>query len=39
MDEKAIEFSTTKSLPIIVQSEGAFTVGIILNETNYDVWS
>ena len=28
-----------KSTPIIVQSEGAFNAGIILTETNYDIWS
>ena len=34
-----IESTKVKSVPIIVQSEGAFNVGIILTETNYDVWS
>lgn len=28
-----------KLIPIIVQSEGIFNAGIILNESNYDVWS
>ncbi len=28
-----------KSTQVIIQSEGAFTAGIILTETNYDVWS
>ncbi|XP_073297179.1 uncharacterized protein [Primulina huaijiensis] len=31
--------SGPKSVPVIVQSEGAFNAGIILTETNYDVWS
>ena len=34
-----IESTRVKYVPIIVQSEGAFNVGIILTETNYDVWS
>ena len=34
-----IESSGTKSVPVIVQSEGAFNLGILLTETNYDVWS
>ena len=25
--------------PMIIQSEGSFNVGIILNESNYDIWS
>ncbi|KAK2996779.1 hypothetical protein RJ639_025625 [Escallonia herrerae] len=30
----------TKSSPIVIQSEGlSFKVGIILNDTNYDLWS
>ncbi|KAK2991709.1 hypothetical protein RJ640_014987 [Escallonia rubra] len=36
------EFETygTKSFPIVIQSEGSsFKVGIILNDTNYDLWS
>ncbi|KAJ8647938.1 hypothetical protein MRB53_000961 [Persea americana] len=34
------ETSGTKSAPIIIQSEGSsFKAGIILNETNYDLWS
>lgn len=33
------ESSGTKSVPVIVQSEGVFNAGIILNESNYDVWS
>ncbi|KAJ1386643.1 gag-polypeptide of LTR copia-type [Sesbania bispinosa] len=28
-----------KPIPVVVQSEGVFNVGIILNESNYDVWS
>ena len=31
--------SGNKSVPILVQSEGAFNAGIQLTETNYDVWS
>ncbi|KAK3037693.1 hypothetical protein RJ639_030637 [Escallonia herrerae] len=35
-----VEASGTKSFPIIVQSENSsFNAGIILNETNYDMWS
>ena len=30
----------TKSAPIIIQSEGSsFNAGIVLDETNYDLWS
>ena len=30
----------TKSTPIIIQHEGSsFNSGIVLNETNYDMWS
>ncbi|KAL3522109.1 hypothetical protein ACH5RR_014943 [Cinchona calisaya] len=39
MSEKSIESSGTKSIPVVVQSEGVFNAGIILNESNYDVWS
>ncbi|KAG8387202.1 hypothetical protein BUALT_Bualt03G0228700 [Buddleja alternifolia] len=39
MGEKGIESSGSKSVPIVVQSEGAFNAGIILTESNYDVWS
>lgn len=39
MSEKASESSVNKSIPVVVQSEGAFTAGIILTEQNYDVWS
>jgi len=32
--------SGTKSAPIIIQSEGSsFNAGIVLDETNYDLWS
>ncbi|KAK6925740.1 Retrotransposon gag domain [Dillenia turbinata] len=34
-----IESSRTKSVPIFVQIEGAFNVGIQLTDTNFDVWS
>ncbi|XP_057850232.2 uncharacterized protein LOC131060830 [Cryptomeria japonica] len=34
------ETSGTKSTPIIIQSEGSsFKAGIVLDETNYDLWS
>ncbi|KAK3014747.1 hypothetical protein RJ639_009902 [Escallonia herrerae] len=34
------ETSGTKSSPIVIQSEGSsFKAGIILNDTNYDLWS
>ena len=36
MSEK-IESSSAKFVPIIVHFEGAFNLGIILTETNYDV--
>jgi len=39
MSEKNIESSGMKSVPVIVQSEGVFNAGIILTESNYDVWS
>ncbi|KAL3513317.1 hypothetical protein ACH5RR_026034 [Cinchona calisaya] len=39
MSEKGIESSGTKSIPVVVQSEGVFNAGIILNESNYSVWS
>ncbi|KAL3500096.1 hypothetical protein ACH5RR_039189 [Cinchona calisaya] len=39
MSKKGIESSETKSIPVVVQSEGVFNAGIILNESNYDVWS
>ena len=32
--------SRNKSTPIIIQSEGlSFNAGIVLDETNYDLWS
>ncbi len=31
--------SEKRLAPVIIQSEGAFSAGIILTETNYDVWS
>ena len=34
-----IEPSGIKSVPVLVQSEGPFNVGILLTESNYDVWS
>jgi transposase InsO family protein len=40
MTKPEAETSGTKSVPIIVQSENSsFNAGIILNETNYDMWS
>ncbi|OMO53936.1 hypothetical protein CCACVL1_28200 [Corchorus capsularis] len=39
MTEKDVESSGSKFVPIIVQSEGVFNIGITLDETNYDVWS
>jgi hypothetical protein len=33
------ESSGTKSVPVVIQTEGTFNAGIILNESNYDVWS
>ncbi|KAL3498583.1 hypothetical protein ACH5RR_041315 [Cinchona calisaya] len=39
MSEKGIESSGPKLIPVVVQSEGIFNAGIILNESNYDVWS
>ena len=32
--------STTKDSPIIVQTEGSsFNIDMLLDETNYDIWS
>ena len=40
MSKADSEASRNKSAPIIVQSESSsFNAGIVLNETNYDVWS
>ena len=39
MSKKNIESSGSKSIPIIIQSERLFNTGVILNESNYDVWS
>lgn len=39
MSEKNIEASGIKSIPVVVQSEGVFNAGIVLDESNYDVWS
>ncbi|OMO77059.1 Reverse transcriptase, RNA-dependent DNA polymerase [Corchorus capsularis] len=39
MSEKKSESSGSKAVPIVVQSEGVFNVGILLSESNYDVWS
>ena len=39
MGEKGIESCGTKSVPVVVQSEGVFNAGIILTESNYDIWS
>ena len=40
MSKSDSETSVTKSAPIIIQHEGSsFNSGIVLNETNYDLWS
>ncbi|KAK3037179.1 hypothetical protein RJ639_031066 [Escallonia herrerae] len=40
MTNPNFETSGTKSYPIVIQSEGSsFKAGIILNDTNYDLWS
>ncbi|KAK2988057.1 hypothetical protein RJ640_001998 [Escallonia rubra] len=40
MTNPDFETSGTKSSPIVIQSEGSsFKAGIILNDTNYDLWS
>ncbi|KAG5541317.1 hypothetical protein RHGRI_021225 [Rhododendron griersonianum] len=40
MGESGSETSGTKSTPIIIQHEGSsFNAAIVLNETNYDLWS
>ncbi|KAB5516087.1 hypothetical protein DKX38_026735 [Salix brachista] len=40
MSKSDSETSGTKSNPIIIQHEGSsFNAGIVLNETNYDLWS
>ena len=40
MSKSDSETSITKSNPIIIQHEGSsFNSGIVLNETNYDLWS
>jgi hypothetical protein len=40
MTKPVVETSRTTSIPIIVQSENSsFNARIILNETNYDMWS
>ena len=40
MSKADFETSVTKSTPIIIQHEGlSFNSGIVLNETNYDLWS
>ena len=39
MSKSYFETSVTKSTPIIIQHEGSFNSGIVLNETNYDLWS
>jgi hypothetical protein len=37
--EKGVESSGIKTIPVVVHSEGVFNAGIILDESNYDVWS
>ena len=40
MSKSDFETYVTKSTPIIIQHEGSsFNSGIVLNETNYDMWS
>ena len=40
MSKSYSETSVTKYTPIIIQHEGSsFNSGIVLNETNYDLWS
>ncbi|CAL5398040.1 unnamed protein product [Camellia sinensis] len=39
MSGEITESSEKKSVPIIVQSESVFNAGIILTESNYDIWS
>ena len=39
MGDKGVEASGSKSASIIVQSEGTFNAGIVLTESNYDIWS
>ena len=40
MSKSDFETSVTKSTRIIIQQEGSsFNSGIVLNETNYDLWS
>ncbi|KAK2980865.1 hypothetical protein RJ640_003092 [Escallonia rubra] len=40
MANRDFETSETKSSPIVIQSEGSsFKAGIILDDTNYDLWS
>lgn len=37
--KKILNRSRIKSVPIIVQSEGAISTGSILTRPNYDIWS
>ncbi|KAG5524848.1 hypothetical protein RHGRI_031501 [Rhododendron griersonianum] len=39
MSEKNFESSGSKTGTVFVQSEGPFNAGIILTESNYDIWS
>ena len=40
MPDSDSKTSGTKSAPINIQSEGSsFNAGIVLDETNYDLWS
>ena len=40
MSKSDSKMFVTKSTPIIIQHEGSsFNSGIVLNETNYDLWS
>lgn len=39
MSEENPESAKIKSIPVVIQSEGIFNAGIILTESNYDIWS
>lgn len=39
MSERSTESSSTKLVPVIIQFESAFNLGIILTESNNVVWS
>nr|CAD1835526.1 unnamed protein product [Ananas comosus var. bracteatus] len=39
MSEENLESAKIKSIPVVIQFEGVFNAGIILTESNYDIWS